>query len=96
MRCVILSVLQKAIWLPCYWMLQDNYKQLLIRASRHFKNPLVNCMCLSGCKMSVTVGGGVSPQLNQFEQVSSDCHQMSLAREEEVSMGLEGGPMSNV
>ena len=29
--------------------------------------------------MSVQVGEGVGPQVNKFEQVSSDDHQMSLA-----------------
>ena len=41
--------------------------------------------------MSVMVGAGISPQVNKFEQVSSDDHQMPLA----VGLGsvCPGGPL---
>ena len=32
-------------------------------------------------QMSVPVGDGVGPQVNKFEQVTSDCNQMPLAGE---------------
>ena len=41
--------------------------------------------------MSVSMGGG--PQVNKFEQVSNDGHQVSLV---EGVAGQRGGPMSNV
>ena len=47
---------------------------------------LANHTCF-GHQMSVLVGG---PQVNKFEQVSSDCHQMSLVGGTSwIGMGLE-------
>ena len=42
--------------------------------------------------MSVTVvGGGVGPQVNKFEQVSSDDHQMSVAGGMSPGLMFAGG-----
>ena len=49
---------------------------------------LAKCTCFSGYQMSVLWGGR---QVNKFEQVSSNSHQMSLAGDR---AGV-GGPMSD-
>ena len=41
----------------------------------------------------VITTGQLGPQVNKFEQVTSDCHQMSIASR--VGLG-NGGPMSQV
>ena len=40
--------------------------------------------------------GGVGPQVNKFEPVSSDGHQMSLAGGEARAGARAGGPMSDI
>ena len=41
--------------------------------------------------MSVPVGGGSGPQVNRFEQVSSDGHHLSLAGGPGLGLGGGGG-----
>ena len=56
-------------------------------------NILVGC-ALPTCQPYVfhwairTMGGGIAPQVNKFEQVSSDDHQISVAGEDSSQGGL--------
>ena len=62
--------------------LGDNKK----RFQQDTYRPLSNCMYFSGHQMSVLLGG---PQVNDFEQVSSDGHQMSLTGEQGWGVPLQ-------
>ena len=42
----------------------------------HFGRALIN----TSKRLGIITGGGLSPQINKFEQVSSDEHQMSVVR----------------
>ena len=56
-------------------------------SSRMQYHPLGNSMCFSfSCHNQMSRQGRVGPQINKFEQVSSDHHQMSIAR------GSQPGP----
>ena len=53
----------------------------------HFGHALINMSKILGI---IITGGGLSPQMNKFEQVSSDEYQMSVVRGGLVSCVVSG------